>query len=177
MCHRDSHTNRLREKLRMEAIIRKTSRDDEQAFIHFSLELSHFNRQHHPQKDDFDAVLHARAERASILFNSEDPNQLILMAKLGDAYVGYALAYVSYPDATNDNGTELCGLLDEVYIDPNARGHGIGRHLVDECLVWMRDQGANRVKLQMYEWNEHARRLYEKMGFLQYAVSFHKFLK
>lgn len=161
----------------METIIRKASRDDEKDFIHFSLELSRFNRQHHPQKDNFDAVLHARAERASTLFNSEDPNQLILIAKLRESYVGYALAYVSYPDPTSDNGIELCGLLDEVYVDSNARGYGIGRKLIDECLFWMREHGANRVKLQMYDWNEHARCLYEKMGFIQYAVSFEKFLE
>ena len=85
--------------------------EDEQAFLFLSQELSRFNRRHHPQTDSFDAVLRARVDRARWLFRSSDPHQLILMAKADGKNVGYALAVVDHPDPSNDNGTELCGLL------------------------------------------------------------------
>lgn len=97
------------------------------------------------------------------------------MAKAADGKNGgYALAVLDYPDPGNDNGTELCGFLDEVYVDEGARGLGIGAQLIDDCIDGIGHQGARRVKLQIYDWNDHARRIYEKRGFTQYAVSFEK---
>lgn len=148
--------------------------EDEPGFVFLSQELSRYNRRHHPQSDNFDAVLRARADRARRLFQSEDPHQLILIAKVDDQPIGYALAVVDYPDPSNDNGTEWCGLLDEVYVDESARGLGIGSKLIDSCMEWIRHLGAKRVKLQMYDWNDQARHVYEKWGFTPYAISFEK---
>lgn len=160
----------------MDVVIQHAKPEDEKAFIFLSLELSRFNRRHHPQADSLEEVLRARADRASQLFRASDPHQLILMAKVGGKDVGYALAVIAHPDPSSDNGTGLCGLLDEVYVDESARGLGIGRQLIDDCLTWIRHQGARRVKLQMYNWNNHARHVYEKQGFVQYAVSLEKTL-
>lgn len=158
----------------MNVLIREASNDDEENFVRLSLALSVFNRNHHPQTDCFDEVLHARAGRAVGMLRSRNLNQLILIAVIGAECVGYALANVLYPDPTSDNGTELCGLLDELYIDDTVRGNGLGKRLMFACFDWMKRKGARKVKLHMYQWNDHARRLYEKAGFVSYAVSFEK---
>jgi GNAT superfamily N-acetyltransferase len=158
----------------MNIIIRPAIATDEPAFLAHSLSLSRFNRTHHPQADDFEAVLQARAERAKAHFHSADPDQIILIATVDDACVGYALAAVYQPDPTSDNGTERCGLLDEIYLDETARGHGLGRRLAEACMDWMRQRGARRVKLYMYAWNEDARRLYTALGFAELAVQYER---
>ena len=101
----------------MDVIIKRVKPEDENAFVLLSLELTRFNRRLHAlQADHFEEVLRARSERALHLIHSAATNQLILIATMGKKQVGYALATVFYSDPSSDHGTELSGLLDEVYV-------------------------------------------------------------
>ena len=40
-------------------------------------------------------------------------------------------------DRSSPKGTELCGFLDEVYVDEDARGLGMGAQLIDDCIDWI----------------------------------------
>jgi len=55
-------------------------------------------------------------------------------------------------------------LLGGVYVDPNARGRGVGRALIGNALASARESGV-RVGLYVREDRAEARRLYERMGF------------
>jgi N-acetylglutamate synthase-like GNAT family acetyltransferase len=69
-------------------------------------------------------------------------------------------------------GCVFCVAVDErtaqlrtLLVDPNARGHGLGARLVDECLGFARGAGYQRMKL----WTNHplvaARQIYRSRGF------------
>lgn len=69
-------------------------------------------------------------------------------------------------------GCVFCVAADEataqlriLLVDPDARGHGLGGHLVDECLAFARQVGYERIRL----WTNHplvaARRIYESRCF------------
>ncbi len=47
------------------------------------------------------------------------------------------------------------------------RGRGVGRALMDAAIEWARAAGAHKVELQVWPHNDAARRLYERMGFVQ----------
>lgn len=47
------------------------------------------------------------------------------------------------------------------------RGRGVGRALMDAAIAWARAAGAHKVELQVWPHNDAARRLYERMGFVQ----------
>ena len=56
-------------------------------------------------------------------------------------------------------------LLEDLFVDPGARGAGLGRALIDATLDRARARGCRRVELDVNEANDSAIRLYESAGF------------
>jgi sugar/nucleoside kinase (ribokinase family)/ribosomal protein S18 acetylase RimI-like enzyme len=73
------------------------------------------------------------------------------------------------PDA--DGSVELIS----TWVAPFARGRGVGDALVDEVIVWAREQKASRIALAVFENNERALALYRRHGFVDVgAVAFER---
>ncbi len=52
-----------------------------------------------------------------------------------------------------------------MWVDPAARGHGVGEALVDAVLAWARAEGHRRVMLDVKNGNASAIALYRRAGF------------
>jgi ribosomal protein S18 acetylase RimI-like enzyme len=61
------------------------------------------------------------------------------------------------------------GLLVGMYVRPNARQAGVGRRLVETIIEYARRR-VELVQLSVVSENEQARRLYERLGFLEYGL-------
>ena len=57
------------------------------------------------------------------------------------------------------------GFIFDIYVAEWARRQGVGKQLLEFAFKWFRDQGLEKVKLEVAESNERARPLYLKMGF------------
>jgi len=73
---------------------------------------------------------------------------------------GRVLGYLS----TNKVGTSE-GRIGLVAVSPEARGRGLGKHLVRQALGWFRSQGLGKVRVATQGTNVAALRLYESCGF------------
>lgn len=72
------------------------------------------------------------------------------------------------------SGGMICYLSD-LYVDPDVRGNGAGRALIDHVIDFARDRGLSHVRWLTQEFNYAGRRLYDtyqpKSDFILYNVT------
>ena len=88
-----------------------------------------------------------------------------LVAEQAGRPVGHACVLVHSPPDEPDEGTDPSARLLEVYVRDPARGHGIGRRLVEAAEQFARDAGAKEIRLGVTAGNAPARALYESLGY------------
>lgn len=59
-----------------------------------------------------------------------------------------------------------CVYLYSLWLDPQARGQGLARPLVEAAVDWARDRRARTVTLRVAADNAQARGVYERLGFM-----------
>lgn len=163
----------------MQATIRRATDSDKQAYVDFSLKLSRFNRSRHSvdcKYDDYDEILKKIQREAEASFDACDDDTSILIAELDGKPVGFAVGRIYEEDDTADNGSGRMGLFDKLFLDDSARGFGLGQKLLDETMAWFKHKEISRVKLLAFSWNDHAKAIYKRNGFKEYAVSYEKFI-
>ncbi len=64
-----------------------------------------------------------------------------------------------------DSGPSGVAALTSLWVDPGARGQGVGDQLVISVTAWAKAEGYNQLVLWVTEGNGHAEALYERNGF------------
>jgi len=93
----------------------------------------------------------------------EDPDKAVLVADDKGDVVGYAYAAAEGYDYMALRGP--AGVLHDIIVDPEHRGRGVGRLLIEAALEFFRSRGVPRVVLSTAARNEAAQRLFARMGF------------
>ena len=62
------------------------------------------------------------------------------------------------------------GMLVGMYVRPQARNRGVGRRLVEAVIEVARTRGVELLQLAVVSDNEPARRLYARLGFVEYGI-------
>lgn len=82
--------------------------------------------------------------------------------------VGRARLYVLY----NNLHTKPFGLLEDVFVDENYRGKGVGTKLVQEVMVEAKKIGCYKLIATVRNTRESVYGWYEKFGFKNYGLEF-----
>lgn|SRR3989440_3327271 len=88
-----------------------------------------------------------------------DPATTLLVARDDGRIVGVAAVLVYATPAF------VKARIEDVVVDENSRGRGVGEALVRRCIEVARERGAEIVELQSARWREVANRLYPRLGF------------
>jgi ribosomal protein S18 acetylase RimI-like enzyme len=87
----------------------------------------------------------------------------VLVAEEKGRVIGYTYAAVEGRDYMSLRGP--AGVLYDIIVDPEHRGRGIGRRLLEAALAFLKARGAPQVVLSTADRNERAQRLFAGMGF------------
>jgi ribosomal protein S18 acetylase RimI-like enzyme len=77
--------------------------------------------------------------------------------------IGYAYVAVESYDYMALRGP--AGVLHDLFVDPERRGHGLGRRLLEAVLAYLPSRGLSQLVLSTAERNEAAQRFFASAGF------------
>jgi GNAT superfamily N-acetyltransferase len=83
----------------------------------------------------------------------------VLIGRFEAAAVGYALFFHSYSTFMGKPGI----YLEDVYVNPAARGKGVGKRLLRDVARIARDRGCGRIEWSVLNWNTPAIEFYESL--------------
>lgn len=132
-----------------------------------ALLIEHYRLHWHEMGVTADAVRDDwRLEARRFLREARELNGLTAYAArdAGGGVVGTACCHLTarvYP-AFRKADTDRVGYVWGLYVRPDARGRGVGRALVAECVSHLRGLGCGRVLLHA---EDRSARLYRRMGF------------
>lgn len=98
--------------------------------------------------------LHARLSR---------DESVVLIAEHDDAAIGFVQLYPMFSSVR----TARIWILDDLYVDEDARRGGVGRSLLDGAAAFARSDGAARLMLETGRDNAAARALYRAAGWIE----------
>ena len=147
----------------MEPRLRQATPDDARGIAVLNVVVQALHVEHRPDRfrppdvDAFTAVVEGWLRSANRrIWLAEDTN---------GTPVGYVMGmrFDRPPNALVAGATIV--ELDQVVVDPAARGQGIATALCSEVLQWASALGADRVELSTWAFNESAQSLFAGLGF------------
>lgn len=97
-----------------------------------------------------------------------DPDRLVLVGTLDGIVTGGAIGHVIHL------GYGDLGCVDGYYVEPGARGLGLGTLLVEAAVTWFRDRGCVGVDSITLPGNRAAKSLFESSGFKARELTMHR---
>jgi ribosomal protein S18 acetylase RimI-like enzyme len=94
-----------------------------------------------------------------------DKNTEILVIEYENQVIGCGYAQIRLAKPYEKH--EFFGYLGFMYVDPEFRGNGLNKLLLNDLKKWVLFQGITEVRLEVYHENDAAIRAYEKAGFKQ----------
>lgn len=132
--------------------IRAVVVDDLPLILRFIKELAVYER----MKDDVVATEEILKE--SIF--GDGSNTAVLLAFQNDKPVGFAIYYYNFSSFLGKKGI----YLEDLYVQPEARGNGFGKALLIRLAEIARDEGCGRLEWSVLDWNESAIDFYKNLG-------------
>ena len=131
--------------------VRKGTKNDVKAVHALIVELAIYERAEQEVSNTVDQLLRDGF--------GEDPVYELLVAETEEKVVGMALWYTKY-----STWKGKCGYLEDLVVQADVRGRGIGKALFLEVAKACAHRGYGRMEWQVLDWNEPAIGFYRSLG-------------
>ncbi len=102
----------------------------------------------------------ATEERLRATLFAGHPAAEVIIASIDRKPVGFALFFHNYSTFLAQSGL----FLEDLFVDPDARGHGVGRALLSSLAQIAIDRDCGRLEWSVLDWNELAISFYRSIG-------------
>jgi GNAT superfamily N-acetyltransferase len=100
-----------------------------------------------------------------------DPDQLVLAGTIDGAVLGYGVVRV---EPLRDGGR--LGMIEDLFVDPEARGVGVGEAMMDLVLAWCSERGCVGVDALALPGHRDTKNFFESFGLVARAIVVHRSL-
>ena len=132
--------------------IRPAVKSDAAQILTFIIELAIYEKAEHEVKSSI-------ADIEATLF-TEGCTAHGLMAEMNGEAVGMAVYFFNYSTWLGQNGI----YLEDLYVSPAHRGHGIGKRLLASLARVAKEKNCGRMDWSVLDWNQPAIDVYEAIG-------------
>ncbi len=132
--------------------VRSASKSDAATIHRFIMELAIYEKAEHEVKSTI-------ADIENTLF-TQGCTAHALIAELDGEPVGMAVYFFNYSTWLGQNGI----FLEDLYVSPAHRGHGLGRKLMSELARIAKDKNCGRMDWNVLDWNQPAIDVYDALG-------------
>lgn len=146
----------------MKPTVRRACPSDTERLLDLLMQVEEVHRQGRPDLFRVNGTKFTPTELIEIIADDSRP---VFVAELDGKVVGYVFCIVSeIKDSTMLFDMKTVH-FEDVCVDETCRGMGIGGLLMEYVTEWAKANGCNRMDLDVWEFNEGARRFYERYGF------------
>lgn len=145
----------------MNPIVRRAIPEDAESILSLLSQVENIHHENRPDLFRPNGTKYTAMELFNIMADESRP---IFVAVTDEGVVGYIFAIITETKGSTMLNDVKTIHLDDVCIDESCRGAGIGGALMKYVLSWAKSVGCDRVDLDVWEFNEDARRFYEKYG-------------
>ncbi len=149
--------------------IRKATENDFDSILNLASQL--YKTEQPFDRNIKDGYYQTVTGRKELLKSIKSRKRIFLVAMIKNNVVGYVNGYIYDKE---DVYIKKVAYLDQISVDKNYKQKGIGTKLIDEFTNKVKKKGAEYIKLNAFEDNEPAIKLYGKKGFDKYSIFYMK---
>jgi GNAT superfamily N-acetyltransferase len=101
----------------------------------------------------------------------DDDRQLVVSGTIDGVVVGYGIVRL---EALDDGGA--LAIVDDLYVEPGARGVGVGEVIMDTLVAWAEEQGCIGIESLALPGARHTKNFFERFGLVARAIVVHRTL-